>query len=703
MDRKRLLRNPLIWILAAVLVFFAFSVLFDDTRGYTQVDTSVAIAQIQNGNVKNALIEDREQRLRLTLTNEVEGSTQIITQYPADTSGTIVNALESAGNKPTFNTVVHQESFLVTMLIYLIPLGLVLLILFWMMNNAQGGGNRVMSFGKSRAKQLSKDMPKTTFADVAGADEAVEELYEIKDFLQNPGRYQALGAKIPKGVLLYGPPGTGKTLLARAVAGEAGVPFYTISGSDFVEMFVGVGASRVRDLFEQAKQNSPCIIFVDEIDAVGRQRGAGLGGGHDEREQTLNQLLVEMDGFDARTNVILIAATNRPDILDPALLRPGRFDRQIPVSAPDLAGRKAVLEVHSKGKPIGPDADLEGLAKRTVGMSGADLANVINEAALLTARENGTVITGPALEEAVDRVVGGPRRKSRIISEQEKKITAYHEGGHTLAAWAMPDIEPIYKVTILARGRTGGHAVAVPEEDKGLRTRSEMIAQLVFAMGGRAAEELVFREPMTGAVSDIEQATKIARAMVTEFGMSSKLGAVKYGSEHGDPFLGRTMGTQADYSHEVARDIDDEIRKLIEAAHTEAWEILTEYRDILDTLAGQLLEKETLHRAELKAIFENVHKRPRLTVFDDFGGRIPSDKPPIKTPGELAIERGEPWPQPVPEPAFKKAIAQASEEAEAEAATTPGGNGNGHPAPQAVPAATQPDYGAPAGWRAPGW
>src|SRR6476661_8401122 len=710
MDRKRLLRNPLIWILAAVLVFFAFSVLFDDTRGYTQEDTSVAIAQIENGNVKNALIEDREQRLRLTLTNEVEGSTQIITQYPADTSVTIVNALENAGNKPTFNTVLHQDSFLTQMLIFIVPLGIVLLILFWMMNNAQGGGNRVMSFGKSKAKQLNKDMPKTTFADVAGADEAVEELYEIKDFLQNPSRYQALGAKIPKGVLLYGPPGTGKTLLARAVAGEAGVPFFTISGSDFVEMFVGVGASRVRDMFEQAKQNSPCIIFVDEIDAVGRQRGAGLGGGHDEREQTLNQLLVEMDGFGNRQGVILIAATNRPDILDPALLRPGRFDRQIPVSNPDLAGRRAVLRVHSQGKPVAPDADLDGLAKRTVGMTGADLANVINEAALLTARENGTVITGPALEEAVDRVVGGPRRKSRIISEHEKKITAYHEGGHTLAAWAMPDIEPIYKVTILARGRTGGHAVAVPEDDKGLMTRSEMIARLVFAMGGRAAEELVFREPTTGAVSDIEQATKIARAMVTEYGMSSKLGAVRYGTEHGDPFLGRTMGTQADYSHEVAQIIDDEVRKLIEAAHTEAWEILTEYRDVLDALAGELLEKETLHRAELQAIFSDVKKRPRLTMFDDFGGRVPSDKPPIKTPGELAIERGEPWPKPVPEPAFKAAIAQASQAAEAQAAHQNGSNGSNPGASNGAPAngtaangPTQPDYGAPAGWHAPGW
>ncbi|ORB81340.1 ATP-dependent zinc metalloprotease FtsH, partial [Mycobacterium timonense] len=706
MNRKNVIRT-ITAIAVVVLLGWSFFYFSDDTRGYKPVDTSVAMAQINGDNVKSAQIDDREQQLRLTLkkgNGDTDNSDKVITKYPSGYAVDLFNALSAKNAK--VSTVVNQGSILGELLVYVLPL-LLLVGLFVMFSRMQGGARMGFGFGKSRAKQLSKDMPKTTFADVAGVDEAVEELYEIKDFLQNPGRYQALGAKIPKGVLLYGPPGTGKTLLARAVAGEAGVPFFTISGSDFVEMFVGVGASRVRDLFDQAKQNNPCIIFVDEIDAVGRQRGAGLGGGHDEREQTLNQLLVEMDGFDPRAGVILIAATNRPDILDPALLRPGRFDRQIPVSNPDLAGRRAVLAVHSKGKPIAPDADLDGLAKRTVGMTGADLANVINEAALLTARENGTVITSAALEEAVDRVIGGPRRKGRIISEQEKKITAYHEGGHTLAAWAMPDIEPIYKVTILARGRTGGHAVAVPEEDKGLRTRSEMIAQLVFAMGGRAAEELVFREPTTGAVSDIEQATKIARAMVTEFGMSSKLGAVKYGSEHGDPFLGRTMGTQADYSHEVARDIDDEIRKLIEAAHTEAWEILTEYRDILDTLAGQLLEKETLHRAELESIFAGVEKRPRLTMFDDFGGRIPSDKPPIKTPGELAIERGEPWPPPAPEPAFKAAIATASEAAAAarlEADRNANG-GNGSHANQGGnrQGPTQPDYGAPAGWRAPGW
>src|SRR6476660_8474819 len=700
MDKKRLLRSPLVWIAVVLVLYLVYSYFADDTRGYVQQNTSVALAQLKDGNVTDATIDDKEQRLRLTLATPLDGATKIFTNYPASAGEQVFDDVQAANVSGGYNTVVTSESTLFSLLIYLIPIGLIILFLLWMMNNAQGGGNKVLSFGKSRAKLLTKDMPATKFSDVAGADEAVEELDEIRDFLQNPARYQALGAKIPKGVLLYGPPGTGKTLLARAVAGEAGVPFFTISGSDFVEMFVGVGASRVRDMFEQAKQNSPCIIFVDEIDAVGRQRGAGMGGGHDEREQTLNQLLVEMDGFGERQGVILIAATNRPDILDPALLRPGRFDRQIPVSNPDLAGRRAVFKVHSQGKPIGPDADIDGLAKRTVGMSGADLANVINEAALLTARENGTIITGAAMEEAVDRVIGGPRRKSRIISEGEKKITAYHEGGHTLAAWAMPDIDPIYKVTILARGRTGGHAMAVPEDDKGLMTRSAMIARLVFAMGGRAAEELVFREPTTGAVSDIEQATKIARAMVTEYGMSSKLGAVRYGTEHGDPFLGRTMGTQADYSHEVAQIIDDEVRKLIEAAHTEAWEILTEYRDVLDALAGELLEKETLHRAELQAIFSDVKKRPRLTMFDDFGGRVPSDKPPIKTPGELAIERGEPWPKPVPEPAFKVAIAKASAAA-AEASAANGSNGAGSNGSPNGP--TQPDYGAPAGWHAPGW
>ena len=663
MNRKTVFRNVLL-VAVVLLVIYAFSYFSNDTRDFKTVDTSVAISQLDAKNVESAQIDDREQQVRLWLKNgndATDGKTQILAKYPASASEQIFDKVEGAG-ADKFNTTVTQESWLTSILLFVLPMIILFGIFFFVMNRMQGGGGRggVMGFGKSKAKQLTKDMPKTTFADVAGADEAVEELYEIKDFLQNPARYQALGAKIPRGVLLYGPPGTGKTLLARAVAGEAGVPFFTISGSDFVEMFVGVGASRVRDMFEQAKQNSPCIIFVDEIDAVGRQRGAGLGGGHDEREQTLNQLLVEMDGFGDRTGIILIAATNRPDILDPALLRPGRFDRQIPVGAPDLAGRRAILRVHSQGKPIDPNADLEGLAKRTVGMSGADLANVINEAALLTARENGTVITEASLEESVDRVVGGPRRKSRIISEHEKKITAYHEGGHTLAAWAMPDIEPVYKVTILARGRTGGHAMTVPEDDKGLMTRSEMIARLVMAMGGRAAEELVFHEPTTGASSDIDMATKIARAMVTEYGMSAKLGAVRYGQEGGDPFLGRSMGVQSDYSHEIAREIDEEVRNLIEAAHTEAWAILNEYRDVLDLIATELLERETLTRKDLEKILAGVEKRPRITAFNDFGGRTPSDRPPVKTPRELAIERGETWPEPAAAPVLVKAGAPNS-------------------------------------------
>ncbi|CAM3892430.1 ATP-dependent zinc metalloprotease FtsH [Smaragdicoccus niigatensis] len=695
MNRKNVFRNVAI-VGAILLGLFAYAWMSDNTRGWTSVDTSVALQQMKAHNIKSAQIDDREQQVRLTLKTSIDvddtkGAEKIIAKYPYDVSSTIFQAVEQSDPAEGFNTEVTKDSWFTSIILFVLPMVAVLALFIFMMGRMQGGGRGgVMGFGKSKAKQLSKDMPKTTFSDVAGADEAVEELYEIKDFLQNPTRYQALGAKIPKGVLLYGPPGTGKTLLARAVAGEAGVPFFTISGSDFVEMFVGVGASRVRDLFDQAKQNSPCIIFVDEIDAVGRQRGAGLGGGHDEREQTLNQLLVEMDGFGDRAGVILIAATNRPDILDPALLRPGRFDRQIPVSNPDLAGRRAILRVHGQGKPIAPDVDLEGLAKRTVGMSGADLANVINEAALLTARENKGIITGAALEEAVDRVVGGPRRKSRIISEHERKITAYHEGGHTLAAWAMPDIEPVYKVTILARGRTGGHAMTVPEDDKGLMTRSEMISRLVMAMGGRAAEELVFHEPTTGASSDIDQATKIARAMVTEYGMSARLGAVRYGQEGGDPFLGRTMGMVPDYSHEIAREIDEEVRNLIEAAHTEAWAILNDYRDVLDDLAKELLERETLHRVDLEKVLVAVAKRPRITTFNDFGERTPSDKPPIKTPAELAAERGEPWPPegddapPVTPPQQTWAQAPMS---------------NGYPAYQP----TGPNYGQPAGWSAPGW
>src|SRR3954453_19521266 len=560
MDRKRLLRNPLIWILAAILVYFTFSVLFDDTRGFKQVPTSTAIAQIEGGNVREALIEDKEQRLRLTLIQPVEGSTQVITQYPLDTSQQVFTALQQAGNKPTFNTTVRQESFLVTMLIYLIPLGLVLLILFWMMNNAQGGGNRVMSFGKSRAKQLSKDMPKTTFADVAGADEAVEELYEIKDFLQSPARYQALGAKIPKGVLLFGPPGTGKTLLARAVAGEAGVPFFSISGSDFVEMFVGVGASRVRDMFEQAKKNAPCIIFIDEIAAGRRHRGAGLGGGNDEREQTLNQLLVEMDGFEANEGVILIASTNRPDVLDPALLRPGRFDRQVVVPNPDINGRERILRVHMKNVPLAADVDTKIIARGTPGFSGADLSNLVNEAALMAARKNRRMVTMRDFEEAKDKVMMGDERRSMVMTEDEKKNTAYHEGGHALVALTVPSSDPVHKATIIPRGRALGMVMQLPEGDRYSMNYEQMTSRLAIMMGGRVAEELIFgKDKVTsGASSDIQAATGLARNMVTRWGYSDRLGLVSYGDNQEEVFLGHSVSRTQNVSEETAKIIDAE-------------------------------------------------------------------------------------------------------------------------------------------------
>jgi cell division protease FtsH len=493
-----------------------------------------------------------------------------------------------------------------------------------------------MQFGKAKAKLVSKDTPKTTFADVAGADEAIEELQEIKEFLENPAKFQAIGAKIPKGVLLYGPPGTGKTLLARAVAGEAGVPFYSISGSDFVEMFVGVGASRVRDLFEQAKANAPAIIFVDEIDAVGRHRGAGLGGGHDEREQTLNQLLVEMDGFDTNRGVILIAATNRPDILDPALLRPGRFDRQIVVDRPDLEGRKAILRVHSKGKPFAPEVELDVIARRTPGFTGADLANVINEAALLTARMDAKQITTSMLEESIDRVIAGPMRKTRAMSDKEKKVTAYHEGGHALVAYALPNTDPVHKVTILPRGRSLGHTLVLPEEDKYTQTRSEMMDMLAYALGGRAAEELVFHEPTTGAANDIEKASQIARAMVMQYGMSNSLGAIRFGQGEGEVFLGRDMGHQRDYSEDIAKQIDEEIKILIERGHDEAWEILVQHRDVLDELVLRLFDKETIGKEELAEIFASVPKRPSR-VFESVRRRPAKDIPPVLTPNELAL------------------------------------------------------------------
>jgi cell division protease FtsH len=631
MNSKRLFRGPLVWVLLALVVVVLISEVFSSGSNYKSRDLSAIQSLINNGQVQTATINDTKQSIEITTKSGDKYSSSFATQQAVP----LVNDLQAKG--ADYSVKVDHGSRLLDVVLNLLPIVLVLLLLFFFMNQMQGGGNRVMNFGKSKAKLVSKDMPKTTFADVAGADEAIQELEEIKEFLENPGKFQAIGAKIPKGVLLFGPPGTGKTLLARAVAGEAGVPFYSISGSDFVEMFVGVGASRVRDLFEQAKANAPAIIFVDEIDAVGRHRGAGLGGGHDEREQTLNQLLVEMDGFDVKGGVILIAATNRPDILDPALLRPGRFDRQIVVDRPDLLGREAILKVHARGKPMAPDVDLSIIARRTPGFTGADLANVLNEAALLTARSNEKFITGKMLEESIDRVMAGPERKTRVMSDKEKKIIAYHEGGHALVAHALPNTDPVHKVTILPRGRALGYTMQLPVEDKYLQTRSEMLDQLAVLLGGRTAEELVFHEPTTGASNDIEKATAIARAMITQYGMSDRLGALKFGQDSGEVFLGRDMGHQRDYSEEVAGEIDEEVRGLIEAAHDEAWEVLVEYRDVLDDLVLRLMDRETLNKDEVLDVFAPVQKRDSRGSWTGTGKRLPSDRPPVLTPAELSL------------------------------------------------------------------
>ncbi|MBX6388438.1 MAG: ATP-dependent zinc metalloprotease FtsH [Frankia sp.] len=631
MTPRRIFRGWVVLALLVLLVIFLTTNVLSGPREYSRENLHFIQDKIASEQVVDATIQDSKQLIQIT----TKDGKKYESSYVTDQAIQLANALNE--EDVPYKVKVERSNLFVSLLLNLLPVLLVVALFLFLMNQMQGGGNRVMNFGKSKAKLVSKDTPKTTFADVAGADEALEELQEIKEFLENPGKFQAIGAKIPKGVLLYGPPGTGKTLLARAVAGEAGVPFYSISGSDFVEMFVGVGASRVRDLFEQAKANAPAIIFVDEIDAVGRHRGAGLGGGHDEREQTLNQLLVEMDGFDVKGGVILIAATNRPDILDPALLRPGRFDRQIVVDRPDLQGREAILRVHAKGKPIGPDVDLKTIARRTPGFTGADLANVLNEAALLAARADQKVITSALLEEAIDRVLAGPERKTRAMSDKEKKRIAYHEGGHALVAHALPNSDPVHKITILPRGRALGYTMQLPLEDKYLSTRSEMLDKLAVLLGGRTAEELVFREPTTGASDDIEKATQIARAMVTQYGMSDKLGALKFGSESGEVFLGRDMGHQRDYSEAVAAEIDSEVRRLIEAAHDEAWEVLHTYRDVLDNLVLRLMDTETLSKDEVLEIFATVQKRPARGYYTGVGRRVPSDRPPVQTPAELGL------------------------------------------------------------------
>ncbi|WP_029144947.1 ATP-dependent zinc metalloprotease FtsH [Microbacterium luticocti] len=632
MDVKKITRNPLLYVLLiGILLIVGFS-LISSLGGAKQITTQEGLDLLKGGTVTKVLNTDGDQRVDMTLSKPYEDATEVQFYYVAARADEVVTAINTADPKDGFNDAVPKPSWFDGFLSLMLPM-LLLGVLFWiLLASAQGGGSKVMQFGKSRAKLVTKEMPQVTFADVAGADEAIEELEEIKDFLKEPTKFQAVGARIPKGVLLYGPPGTGKTLLARAVAGEAGVPFYSISGSDFVEMFVGVGASRVRDLFNQAKENAPAIIFIDEIDAVGRHRGAGLGGGHDEREQTLNQMLVEMDGFDPKANVIVIAATNRPDILDPALLRPGRFDRQIGVDAPDLQGRLKILQVHGRGKPLADSVDLEVVARKTPGFTGADLANVLNEAALLTARSNAQLIDNRALDEAIDRVIAGPQRRTRVMKDKEKLITAYHEGGHALTAAAMNHSDPVTKITILPRGKALGYTMVMPLDDKYSVTRNELQDQLAWAMGGRVAEEIVFHDPTTGASNDIEKATSIARKMVTEYGMTAAVGPVKLGGSSGEMFLGRDMGHGRDFSETMAQTVDQQVRDLLEQAHNEAYQVLNANREILDKLALALLEKETLDHIEIAEIFTDVTKLPERPQWLSSEDRPVSALPPVEIP-----------------------------------------------------------------------
>ena len=628
-DLRKILRGPLFWILFGLIAVSIFGRISGSGNQFITVDTSVILTQLTEDKVESAILVDKDQKIQVILKsgNYVKGSSKLSASYVTGQEPSIIALLNANPPPKAWNVKVPTQSVFATLFFTFGPLLLIGFLFLLMMGNAQGG-KKVFNFGKSKAKLQAKDMPTNTFDDVAGADEAVDELREIKDFLADPKKYQDMGAKIPKGVLLYGPPGTGKTLLARAVAGEAKAPFFSISGSEFVEMFVGVGASRVRDLFAQAKESAPAIIFIDEIDAVGRQRGAGLGGGHDEREQTLNQLLVEMDGFEGNGQVILIAATNRPDVLDPALLRPGRFDRQIPVDRPDLKGREAILEVHAKGKPIAKSVKLLDFAKRTPGFTGADLANVLNEAALLT-----------ALDEAIDRVMAGPQRKTRLMTEEERRITAYHEGGHALVARALPHTDPVHKITIMPRGRALGYTMILPDEDRYATTRNQMLDQLAYSLGGRAAEELIFHDPTTGASNDIEKATNLARAMVTQYGMTERIGAIKLGVSEGEPFLGRNYGHQRDYSEEVAGVVDQEIHDLIANAHQEAFDILVENRDILDALVVELLEKETLLKDEIEVIFKKVKNVSRRPAWTGSATRTPSKQPPVKlSPAKLVIK-----------------------------------------------------------------
>ena len=620
-------RPSLGWVLVPLIVLLVGGWFLWQTNQPRSVTTSEGLALISGDTVEQVVLNEGTQQVNLTLTeNYVHQSTggddktvdlgkRVYFTYSYVQTKDILDTVAAKAPAKGWNAVRPQSGALGAIIQLLIPL-LILMGAFYFVMRSMSGSRMMGGFTQSRAKEFNQERPDVTFADVAGEDEAVEELEEIREFLASPDKFHKVGARIPRGVLLYGPPGTGKTLLAKAVAGEANAPFFSISGSEFMELYVGVGASRVRELFERAKKNAPAIIFVDEIDAVGRHRGSGIGGGNDEREQTLNQLLVEMDGFDERANIILIAATNRPDILDPALLRPGRFDRQIAVEAPDLKGREAILKVHAQGKPLTAQVDLRQIAKRTPGFTGADLANVLNEAALLTARSNMQFIDERAIDEAIDRVIAGPQKRTRVMNDHDKAVTAYHEAGHALAAAALNYTDPVTKVTILPRGRALGYTMVMPTEDRFNKTRNQLLDDLVYGMGGRVAEEIVFRDPSTGPANDIQQATKTARAMVTDYGMSDRIGMVKLGDADTEAFGHGTGEAPRSFSDETAAIIDEEVRRLLDNAMREAWRILSENRGVLDTLASRLLEEETLDEAQLREIFQDVIKAPERPVWN---------------------------------------------------------------------------------------
>lgn len=644
-EKKPFWQSPALWVVALVLVMLVGFQLFAQT-GTQTIDTKDGMELIAQGKANRVQIVDNKQMVKLKLDedfNKPDPKTKVNHNYGRDVQfyytlaegPEVLKVVKKADPKGGWTSDIQSDSIWGYLISTLLPFIILMALCWWLFSRMGSGMNGMLGMGgkKDNGKLLEGQTPTTKFSDVAGEDAAVEEVKEIKDFLKDPSKYKALGARIPRGVLLYGPPGTGKTLLARAIAGEAGVPFYSMAGSDFVEMFVGLGASRVRDLFEEAKKNAPAIIFIDEIDAVGRKRGTGMSGGHDEREQTLNQLLVEMDGFDNDTNLIIIAATNRPDVLDEALLRPGRFDRQIAVEAPDLEGREAILKVHAKGKPFVPDVDLRTVAVRTPGFTGADLANVLNEAALLCARAGAQLIDNRAIDEAIDRVQSGPKRQSRGMALDEMRNTAYHEGGHALVAAALHHTDPVTKVTILPRGRALGYTAVMPTQDRYSQSRNELLDQMAYAMGGRTAEEIVFHDPTTGASNDIEKATQIARKMVLEFGLSSKLGAVKWAdADHGEDSANNFIH---DYSEHTQDTIDEEVHGMIETAHTEAWRIITENRDVLDELVRQLLVKETLNEKELKVIFANLKMAPERQLWLSDSARPDSDLPPVPIPESL--------------------------------------------------------------------